>query len=128
MAVDSLGYNKQSVPKRQQQIEALNVLPSVIIGGFLLAPNPFEHKISPISNFLSQRQILKHFQEKNTLKSDTFDRISKELGENTVDFIKNNKKINWRPVLSKSAIIGGIVAGIYIISGVLIQHLQKKNK
>ena len=50
MSVDSLNCNNQT-QKRQQQIEALNVLPSVVIGGVLLAPCPFEHKISPISNF-----------------------------------------------------------------------------
>lgn len=128
MTVQSLNLNNTSVQKRQQQVEALNVLPSVVIGGILLAPCPFEHKISPISNFLSQKQILKHFQEKNTLKADTFNRISKELGEDTVNFIKNNKKINWKPVLSKTAIIGSIIAGTYIISGVLMRHLQKKNQ
>lgn len=127
MSVDSLNCNNQNTQKRQQQIEALNVLPSVVIGGVLLAPCPFEHKISPISNFLSQRQVLKHFQEKNSLKSDTFNRISKELGEDTVNFVKNNKKINWKPILSKTAIVGGIVAGTYIISNILINHLKNKN-
>lgn len=125
MAVDSLNYNNQY--KRQQSIEALNVLPSVVIGGLLLAPCPFEHKISPISNLLSQRQILKHFQEKNILKSDTFNRLSMELGEDTVNFIKKNKKIKLKPILSKTAIVGGIVGGVYLLSGILIKYLQNKS-
>ena len=114
----------------ESKINAWYAAPAAIIGATFLAPCelPYVNKISPMNNWALQDDVLKHFRKKSVLSKDIFDSHAKQLGEETVKYIKENKKIHWSPILKKTGICAAIVAGIYAVSALAINHLEKKNK
>ena len=126
--MDKISNNGNTMSsKREQQIQALNMMPPVIISATLLTPCPFTEKISPINNFLSQKKIINHFNNKNKLNADTFNRTSKELGDETINFIKENKKISLKPISKRIALLLGGLVGLYALTGLLIHNLENKS-